>query len=83
MGGAFRGAYPNGRGLLVIFAETKLPGAFIIEPKKREDKRGFFARTWCQREFEEHGLIQNWFSATCPSITIKVLCGACIPGHTL
>lgn len=38
------------------FMETKLKGAFIIEPEKKEDERGFFARVWCQREFEEHGL---------------------------
>jgi dTDP-4-dehydrorhamnose 3,5-epimerase len=38
------------------FVETELPGAFIIEIEKREDERGFFARTWCQTEFEQHGL---------------------------
>ena len=31
-------------------------GAFIIEVEKREDDRGFFARAWCKKEFEEHGL---------------------------
>jgi len=40
----------------MIFQETKLKGAYIIEPEKREDERGFFARTWCQREFTEQGL---------------------------
>lgn len=40
----------------MIFSETKLKGAFIIEPERLEDERGFFARTWCQREFEAHGL---------------------------
>jgi dTDP-4-dehydrorhamnose 3,5-epimerase len=40
----------------VIFKETGLQGAFVIEPVRNEDERGFFARTWCQREFEEHGL---------------------------
>ena len=38
------------------FIETPLPGAFLIEPVRLEDERGFFARTFCQREFEEHGL---------------------------
>lgn len=38
------------------FTETKLRGAFIIEPEPIEDERGFFARTWCRREFEAHGL---------------------------
>jgi len=40
----------------VIFREAALPGVFVIEPELREDARGFFARTWCQREFAEHGL---------------------------
>jgi dTDP-4-dehydrorhamnose 3,5-epimerase len=40
----------------MIFTETKLKGAFIIEPEKQEDERGFFARTWCGKEFENHGL---------------------------
>jgi dTDP-4-dehydrorhamnose 3,5-epimerase len=38
------------------FIETKLKGTFIIEPEKLEDERGFFARTFCEKEFEEHGL---------------------------
>ena len=40
----------------MIFTETELKGAFIIELKKLEDDRGFFARSWCQNEFEAHGL---------------------------
>jgi dTDP-4-dehydrorhamnose 3,5-epimerase len=40
----------------VIFSETKLRGAFIIDLERREDERGFFARAFCQHEFEEHGL---------------------------
>ena len=40
----------------MIFAETPLKGAFLIEPERREDARGYFARTWCQEEFEAHGL---------------------------
>lgn len=40
----------------MIFTPTGLPGAFLIEPEKREDERGFFARTWCEREFLERGL---------------------------
>ncbi|MGH9437794.1 MAG: dTDP-4-dehydrorhamnose 3,5-epimerase [Terriglobia bacterium] len=40
----------------MTFTETKLKGAFIIEPELHEDERGFFARTFCQREFEAHGL---------------------------
>jgi dTDP-4-dehydrorhamnose 3,5-epimerase len=40
----------------MIFTETKLKGAFVIEPERLEDERGFFARVWCQREFERRGL---------------------------
>jgi dTDP-4-dehydrorhamnose 3,5-epimerase len=40
----------------MIFTGTKLNGAFIIEPEKLEDERGFFARNWDQNEFEQHGL---------------------------
>jgi len=40
----------------MIFTETKLKGAFIIDIEPREDIRGFFARAFCQKEFEAHGL---------------------------
>jgi dTDP-4-dehydrorhamnose 3,5-epimerase len=42
---------------LVIFTETSLPGAFVIEPELLEDERGFFARTWCERELAARGLV--------------------------
>lgn len=38
------------------FTETKLKGAFILDLELREDARGFFARSFCQKEFEAHGL---------------------------
>ena len=41
----------------MIFTETPLAGAFVIEPELLEDARGFFARTWCAREFETRGLV--------------------------
>jgi dTDP-4-dehydrorhamnose 3,5-epimerase len=44
----------------VIFIETKLNGAFIIEPERVEDERGFFARSWCEREAAAHGLYPKW-----------------------
>jgi len=40
----------------MIFTETKLKGAFIIDIERREDSRGYFARAFCQHEFEAHGL---------------------------
>lgn len=38
------------------FKETPLRGAYLIELDRHFDHRGFFARTFCQREFKEHGL---------------------------
>jgi dTDP-4-dehydrorhamnose 3,5-epimerase len=40
----------------MIFTETELKGAFIIDVNRLGDSRGFFARAFCQREFREHGL---------------------------
>ena len=40
----------------MIFTETSLEGAYIVDIDRLEDERGFFARSWCQREFEAHGL---------------------------
>jgi len=40
----------------MIFTETDLPGAFVIDLERREDNRGYFARAWCEHEFEDHGL---------------------------
>jgi dTDP-4-dehydrorhamnose 3,5-epimerase len=38
------------------FIPTPLVGAYLIEPERHSDERGFFARTWCQREFLAQGL---------------------------
>ena len=43
----------------MIFRETTLKGAFVIEMEKFEDKRGFFARAWCQKEVEANGLVSR------------------------
>ena len=40
----------------MIFRETKLAGAFILEPERFVDERGFFARSWSQLESAERGL---------------------------
>lgn len=40
----------------MIFTETKLKGAFIVDLERREDGRGYFARAFCQREFQAHHL---------------------------
>lgn len=40
----------------MLFTETDLKGAFLVDLERIEDSRGFFARSWCAREFEERGL---------------------------
>ena len=56
MGWEAGSAHTGGGSPAVIFRETRLRGAYVIEPEKREDERGFFARSWCLREFAEHNL---------------------------
>jgi dTDP-4-dehydrorhamnose 3,5-epimerase len=43
----------------VIFTETKIKGAYIIEPEFINDERGFFARSFCRDEFSRHRLETN------------------------
>jgi len=43
----------------MIFTKTKLKGTYIIDIEPIADERGFFARSWCQQEFEAHGLNPN------------------------
>lgn len=40
----------------MIFTETKLKGAYVIDLERVTDERGFFARGWCAKEFSSHGL---------------------------
>src|SRR4030095_8842683 len=48
------------RGVLLatamILSETAIPGAYIVEPQRHTDSRGYFVRHWCQREFAQAGL---------------------------
>ena len=48
----------------MIFNETNLQGAFVIEPEILTDERGAFARIFCQKEFENHGLNPNIFQCS-------------------
>jgi len=48
----------------MIFRETALKGAFIIDPEPVIDERGMFARTWCQKEFEAQGLKVAWVQSS-------------------
>ncbi len=45
------------------FEKTELNGAFIIDINEIIDKRGFFARAWCQQEFEEYGITSKLVQA--------------------
>jgi dTDP-4-dehydrorhamnose 3,5-epimerase len=43
----------------MVFNETDVRGAYLIEIEEIGDDRGFFARTWCRNEFEAHGLVST------------------------
>lgn len=47
----------------MIFTETSLPGACLIDIEPRGDARGFFARAFCEREFAAHGLETGFVNA--------------------
>jgi len=42
------------------FHELPVGGAFLIEPERKEDERGFFARAWCREEFAAQGIRCDW-----------------------
>ena len=48
----------------MIFTETTLKGAFVIDPEPTSDERGMFARVWCEKEFELHGLSLRWVQSS-------------------
>lgn len=53
------------------FTETKLKGAFVIDMTPMQDERGFFARTFCQKEFLNHGLEVNFVQGNASRSKIK------------
>ncbi len=55
----------------MIFTETKLKGAFIIEPEKLEDERGFFARIFDKKEFIERGLESEFVQSSISENKLK------------
>ena len=55
----------------MIFRETKFDGAFIIEPEKHADERGFFARAFCQKELNSLGLNSIFVQANIGFSSIK------------
>ncbi len=44
----------------MLFTETPLGGAYLIDLEKRGDARGFFARAYCENEFAQHGLVEHF-----------------------
>ncbi len=40
----------------MLFTETNLKNAYIVDLEPHMDERGFFARAWCAQEFEALGL---------------------------
>lgn len=40
----------------MLFHQTPIPGAYVLEPQRIRDDRGFFARLWCTDEMSKHGL---------------------------
>lgn len=47
----------------MIFTQTPLAGAYVIDLERRGDARGYFARTFCAREFGDHGLATQFVQA--------------------
>ena len=43
----------------MLFSDTEIDGAFLIEPERRADERGYFARVFCEKELAERGLVAN------------------------
>ena len=48
----------------MIFTPTRLEDAVVIDPERREDERGFLARTFCEREFAQHGLATRFVQSS-------------------
>lgn len=44
----------------MIFTPTALAGVYLVDLERRTDERGFFARTWCQREAAAQGITVAW-----------------------
>jgi len=48
----------------MIYTETGIAGAFIVDIEPSHDERGFFARTFCEREFSERGLVSRFVQSS-------------------
>jgi dTDP-4-dehydrorhamnose 3,5-epimerase len=47
----------------MIFTKTEITGAWLIDVEPLIDERGFFARSWCQKEFAAHGAVSAFVQA--------------------
>jgi dTDP-4-dehydrorhamnose 3,5-epimerase len=54
------------------FHETRLSGAFVVEIEPQRDERGMFARSFCAREFAEHGLNDRFVQC---NVSLNARCG--------
>ncbi|MEZ6060314.1 MAG: dTDP-4-dehydrorhamnose 3,5-epimerase [Planctomycetaceae bacterium] len=54
------------------FVPTRFEGAWLLEPVRHADNRGWFARTWCHNEFQDHGLPTSFVQC---SVSFNVLRG--------
>jgi dTDP-4-dehydrorhamnose 3,5-epimerase len=67
----------------MIFCDTPIPNVVELKIEERWDERGFFARTWCQQEFEDHGLnsrlVQCSISSNCRRGTLRGMHYQCSP----
>jgi dTDP-4-dehydrorhamnose 3,5-epimerase len=61
----------NARPACLRFIETDLRDAWLIKPQPVEDKRGSFTRTFCQREFAEHGLHTVFVQHSCSRSPVR------------
>ncbi|MCA9132985.1 MAG: dTDP-4-dehydrorhamnose 3,5-epimerase family protein [Planctomycetales bacterium] len=43
----------------MLFTATEINGIWLVDLERRQDDRGFFARAWCAREFNELGLVAS------------------------
>jgi len=48
----------------MLFHETPLSGAYVLEPQPARDERGYFTRIWCVEELAEHGLAAVWVQSS-------------------
>ena len=71
MGRPLRRGYSEPSNLLMRFEPAPLAGVFVVQLERREDDRGFFARTFCESEFLEHGLVTRFVQCNISSNTSR------------